>query len=1811
MAITTQITDYFDDLNFQYSDGSHLDKNYLRVLFKPGRNVQTRELNQAQSILQAQLDRLGNGLFKPNSPIVGGECTFDNDLSCVTVDVAASANLTTDLLDTYASGDLTLVKIKRASSTAGVTLIEKIDGFSTIYRIFFKNQTGVTRIEDISTTDELVLTYGDITNIDYNLPTATYQRAVGANINAGIYFVKGCMVASAQQYAARTLTTEETLFNGSIVLEVSEVIVTSNDDSSLLDNASNAPNFAGVGADRYQINLVLKCLHSSETPTGDFVKIADVRGSEVFVQYNNVDLTGSNLEDILAKRTYEESGDYSVKKHEIELQEVFGNDYLSRYSNTDDLEQLGGLTPIEAEKHFAAVLSPGISYVRGRRVETLAPLTLLAPKARMTYSELTLSRGQERKFDAAMTAKYGNYVIGYSDVVSGLPLFSNNSTTYDLLDSLDDVIGSTKIVSIEPEGDYAPGQIRAKVYLYDISLNSGKRLNDIAKISGALISGLGAFDFTVESANSNVVNDIDITSSLFEFPNSAVKDVKNLRVSRRRIITATASATPTPSITLPAPTDGSVYDASRANIVLAKNDVIITTGYTVTSGLDGSLTLTFSPALSSEDTIAVLVTTTGVLDDLLGSKIYTTETVTVTTPVSDDVYELPGVFHAISVEGPDWILVDDGQRDNSYVSAKVRRVSGDGGSFDVNVTHWKFDNLGSSNYYTVNSYVKGDPAGQAPLEDIPTYKDLRLSDVFDTRIVDSPLQTNRLSLDPYSAITAQIDFYLPRIDLVCVYSSGEIGFVSGKPDIDPQIPNTPDNAMTIHICNIPAYTIAATDIETRMVDNRRYTMADIGKIEKRIGAVEYYTSLSLLEKDANERSVFGSGDDGFVEKFKNGFVTDAFRNFEVGDTENPEFLCSMDSERGICYPYHKGYSVPFKKISDVGARVSKNQAFLNYSETTVSYLTQDAASQFIDLQPHEQSADVGIMQLTPEVDTWSDTARLEDNVVNITPNLDSTLTQLAQESGLSGTDWNGSWVTTSSVSKRVKNKKQYRKFLASAGVTGSISGSAFRTGPFGLFRKKKKVTIKNQTQTGIETQLAFDDIQESLGEYVQSLSVKPWMRSRSVLVEASGLKPNAQFYAFFDGKNVSDYVKILPSTYNVEGHDVNGDEGLSEASLLAKYATSAPLLSDSDGHLLAMFIIPNNNTIRFSTGEKTFKLSTSPRDQDDETDSFAHATFIANGLDSVVGENILSTRVPRISRQTVTRNRFCIRKNDPIAQTFRVEDTTGIFATSIDLAFASKPVGGAPVQVYLVTVLNGYPTDNIVPGSETTLTNSEILTSSDSNTYTRFTFEHPIYLEPNVEYAVVAFSGSYGYKAYISELGRPNLVNGGIISEQPAVGVFFTSANKTTWTAYQNRDMKFKIQRAQFETTQATLLFNPVVAPTVDTVDIDSFTDVVGAPFENISWKTSQTTAVVSLPDAVGGVRATCRPIFSQIDSSITGFRFSERGYGYTTTPTVTVEQRDSFGVLERSATFAASLPSYKIGAFNLNEKFVEVSGRTRVDNILEIGSGTNAVTYAVEPGEPVENIINPNFAIGKDTVSSVVLRLTLSNDGDDRLSPVVDLSCLSLQTREYAVASEGSTSRYFTKSANLVNSADQLDVFLDVNRPTSTSNIRVFGRFYDENNLPIQSKYFTRSSPNAGNRFATVTIGWRLRNASNVVVATVTDIQRVGGIWRYYYDEIAPINTTLEYNLVPASSTVGLIALDENALALPAPNDEDWIELVPVEPINVPVNSDRTDFDEVKFNVNPSRDFDFKQFTVKIEFRGSNYNDAPTIKNLRAIASL
>ena len=87
--MATVTTDF--NVNPYYDDFDE-DKGFVRVLFRPSYAVQGRELTQLQTILQKQVSRFGDHIFKDGSKVLGGELTLDTEVSFLKLDTTATAS---------------------------------------------------------------------------------------------------------------------------------------------------------------------------------------------------------------------------------------------------------------------------------------------------------------------------------------------------------------------------------------------------------------------------------------------------------------------------------------------------------------------------------------------------------------------------------------------------------------------------------------------------------------------------------------------------------------------------------------------------------------------------------------------------------------------------------------------------------------------------------------------------------------------------------------------------------------------------------------------------------------------------------------------------------------------------------------------------------------------------------------------------------------------------------------------------------------------------------------------------------------------------------------------------------------------------------------------------------------------------------------------------------------------------------------------------------------------------------------------------------------------------------------------------------------------------------------------------------------------------------------------------------------------------------------------------------------------------------------------------------------------------------------
>ncbi len=202
--------------------------------------------------------------------------------------------------------------------------------------------------------------------------------------------------------------------------------------------------------------------------------------------------------------------------------------------------------------------------------------------------------------------------------------------------------------------------------------------------------------------------------------------------------------------------------------------------------------------------------------------------------------------------------------------------------------------------------------------------------------------------------------------------------------------------------SMPAYTFDTDDVQVSAIDNRRFTMRDIGSLQKRIENIEYYTQLSLLEANAQNLQIQDA--DGF-DRFKNGFVVDNFTGHGIGDVTDGDYAISMDMAKGELRPsHHMDNTNLIESDSSLGSSTAMTDAIrttngyqktgdlitLPYTEETVNQNNQ-YASTTVNLNPYDTISYVGHVTLDPDQDDWFETETLPEMTIEI-PGVFDTLT---------------------------------------------------------------------------------------------------------------------------------------------------------------------------------------------------------------------------------------------------------------------------------------------------------------------------------------------------------------------------------------------------------------------------------------------------------------------------------------------------------------------------------------------------------------------------------------------------------------------------------------------------------------------------------------------------------------------------------------------------------------------------------------------------------------------------------------------------
>jgi hypothetical protein len=643
-----------------------------------------------------------------------------------------------------------------------------------------------------------------------------------------------------------------------------------------------------------------------------------------------------------------------------------------------------------------------------------------------------------------------------------------------------------------------------------------------------------------------------------------------------------------------------------------------------------------------------------------------------------------------AVDVTNQFLFDNGHADNYYGHCKI--IKKQGASVNLAALPYllvKFDyfthtNNGAS-FFCVDSYpvddtgVSGIKTEEIPMYRSQKYGDFNLRDCVDFRprmtdtvtpsttvasapenpsivqLIDRPADglTNPVPVEQFST---DLQYYRARGARVVLDGDGQFRVIESDYKDNPTLPPMIDNAMELAAFIIPPYpSLSATAakninrqdyrLNVKTSDNRRYTMRDIGQLDQRLTRVEYYTALSLLEKNAAELTIRDANNN---DRFKNGILVDNFTGHNISAVSDEDFHAAIDPKRKELRPFFYQEQIPLEVSSTTATNAlvmrdpvrfpqyREGIAMLPYRSGPLTGNLQ--ASNYTNLVAELRFNYNGDMVLTPEIDTFVDTTTLPD----VTANFNGLYDNMVQMADAFGTQWGG-WddfgaASTTSTSVSVDR--------AVAPGQGDGTADTYTT------------TTTTQTQRQVGTSLDVSDggfESQRLGDdKVVNTSVVPFMRQVAIEFTASRLRPNTRVYPFFDGINVSDNCR--PSYV--------GDNEYGE-----------PLLTDASGSVSGVFLVPGGV---FRTGNRNFTLVDDSQNRELFITTSATSQFYSSGLAQQKQGTIVSLRTAQITSTMQTRDRV-------------VTDTT--------LSFV--PGGGTPLPPPTTTIIE---VEVPVPGPTVTVT---------------------------------------------------------------------------------------------------------------------------------------------------------------------------------------------------------------------------------------------------------------------------------------------------------------------------------------------------------------------------------------------------------------------------------------------------------------------------------------------------------------------------
>ena len=717
--------------------------------------------------------------------------------------------------------------------------------------------------------------------------------------------------------------------------------------------------------------------------------------------------------------------------------------------------------------------------------------------------------------------------------------------------------------------------------------------------------------------------------------------------------------------------------------------------------------------------------------------------------------------------------------------------------------------------------------------------------------------SNYYAPDPNSLIETSLQYYMGRYDTVGISNNGNIIIKSGNPSENPIPPGAVSAGMTLGTVYIPPYPSLTSDIIVNSINpftptvsvnynsNKRYTMADIGNLDSRLQQVEYYTSLSVLEQSAQNLLLTNQAGSN---RFQTGILADPMQDFSIANTNDPSFNIAIDSENSVARPtYNQSLTdLVFNSVANDNVVLSNNGRLitLNYTQAANAFISQPFASQERNCSQETLYVWQGTVTLSPEGDYFPDVTTNPAVVVNL--NEYSNWVSLANAWGTQWGNWN-----------EVAASNNNQQINYANGLTTNITSTTQTSTEVGT---KISVTTSNTSQSfgTYLTSVVLQPYCRSLLILFNANGLKPstqfWtyfndtnVTNNCVQISSANLSnfsvvsntslmsdSNGNLYGLFlipastfnsgtinfqlmDIPNLTTQNNIITSiastqyfgtnlAYTQNALDLNTTQAQLSYTTVSNTITTTNTLT-----INTQSIINNIYNNQYNISNKTTNYYT---DQNYYTNnSYYTINQITNAIDSSsLGGN--PSNIQNQGNSRTGQGSGGASGSDPIAQSFYVSDSIipnaveGVYATSLDVFFAAKdPNLGITIQ--LQPVENGSIIDQVVPFSQIHLTPSQINTSTDSSKATNIVFPAPILLYKDTSYAFVLIpdGSNPNYDVWTATIGGKDIISKSSIFSFNTTGVMFLSSQGTTWTPYQNENIKFNLYIANFTQNQGTASF--------------------------------------------------------------------------------------------------------------------------------------------------------------------------------------------------------------------------------------------------------------------------------------------------------------------------------------------------------------------------------------------------------------------